>query len=176
MNPSIASNWSQWAGAANSRLKRILNLFSATDAAYVAQFVVAAKRVTDAVNVFDARISDFRNNDAPATYTSMIQQAGQRHEGRPVAFNSTKDVIENYGMIELYQLLERAKDPSIDLAPGTSGINTALLNAANRISQFYTWIGNEAYSDALDPTIGFSTRIAVRCPRADDSRLPESNR
>jgi len=158
-NPSIASNWSQWAGAANSRPPNASSPSSATDAAYVAQLVAGwVKRVTDAVNVFDARISDFRNNDAPATYTSMIQQAGQRYEG-PVAFNPTKDVIENYGMIELYQtVLERAKDLSIDLAPGTSGINTALLNAANRISQFYTLIGNEAYSDALDPTIGFSTQ------------------
>ncbi|HEY1050734.1 MAG TPA: hypothetical protein VGE39_13285, partial [Prosthecobacter sp.] len=156
---NVASNWSQWAGAANSRPPNVASSSAATDAAYVAQLVAGwVKRVTDAVNVFDARISDFRNNDAPATYTSMIQQAGQRYEG-PVAFNPTKDVIENYGMIELYQtVLERAKDLSIDLAPGTSGINTALLNAANRISQFYTLIGNEAYSDALDPTIGYSTQ------------------
>lgn len=155
----VAANWSQWAGAANSRPPNAASSSAATDAAYVAQLVAGwVKRVTDAVNVFDARISDFRNNDAPATYTSMIQQAGQRYEG-PVAFNPTKDVIENYGMIELYQtVLERAKDLSIDLAPGTSGINTALLNAANRISQFYTLIGNEAYSDALDPTIGYSSQ------------------
>ncbi|MBE2284564.1 MAG: hypothetical protein IAE77_13995 [Prosthecobacter sp.] len=156
---NVAANWSQWAGAANSRPPNASAPSATTDAAYVAQLVAGwVKRVTDAVNVFDARISDFRNNDAPATYTSMIQQAGQRYEG-PVAFNPTKDVIENYGMIELYQtVLERAKDLSIDLAPGTSGINTALLNAANRISQFYTLIGNEAYSDAIDPTIGFSTQ------------------
>lgn len=156
---NVAANWSQWAGAANSRPPNPSSPSAATDAAYVAQLVAGwVKRVTDAVNVFDARISDFRNNDAPATYTSMIQQAGQRYEG-PVAFNPTKDVIENYGMIELYQtVLERAKDLSIDLAPGTSGINTALLNAANRISQFYTLIGNEAYSDAVDPTIGYSTQ------------------
>ena len=153
------STWSQWAGAANSRPPNPSSPSASTDAAYVAQLVAGwVKRVTDAVNVFDARISDFRNNDAPATYTSMIQQAGQRYEGS-VAFNPTKDVIENYGMIELYQtVLERAKDLSIDLAPGTSGINTALLNAANRISQFYTLIGNEAYSDALDPTIGYGTQ------------------
>ena len=156
---NVASNWSQWSGAANSRPPNASSPSAVTDAAYVAQLVAGwVKRVTDAVNVFDARISDFRNNDAPATYTSMIQQAGQRYEG-PVAFNPTKDVIENYGMIELYQtVLERAKDLSIDLAPGTSGVNTALLNAANRISQFYTLIGNEAYSDALDPTIGYSTQ------------------
>lgn len=155
----VASNWSQWAGAANSRPPNAASPSAATDAAYVAQLVAGwVKRVTDGVNVFDARIADFRNNDAPATYTSMIQQAGQRYEG-PVAFNPTKDVIESYGMIELYQtVLERAKDLSIDLAPGTSGVNTALLNAANRISQFYTLIGNEAYSDALDPTIGYSTQ------------------
>ncbi|WP_395738915.1 hypothetical protein [Prosthecobacter sp.] len=158
-NPSVSTSWSQWSGAANSRPPNAASPSAVTDTAYVAQLVAGwVKRVTDAVNVFDARISDFRNNDAPATYTSMIQQAGPRYEG-PVAFNPTKNVIENYGMIELYQtVLERAKDLSINLTPGTSGVDTALLNAANRISQFYTLIANEAYSDALDPTIGYSTQ------------------
>ncbi len=147
------SDWSAWAGAANSREPT-----SPTDPPYVAQLVPGwIKRVTEAVNLFDARYDDFRNNDAPATYTSALQQAGQRWEG-PVAFNPNKDAIENVGLIELYQtVLDRAEDFTIASAPGTDGVNTALLNAANRIAGLYTLFGNEAYADALDPTIGYRT-------------------
>lgn len=153
-----AGNWSAWGGAANSREPKPASPSAAEDIAYVAQLAPGwIKRVTDGVNLFDARIRDFRNNNAPATYTSMIQQAGQRWEG-PVAFNPQKDAIENFGLIELYQtVLDRGMDLSIDLAPGTNGVNTALLNAANRIAGLYTLMGNEAMADAADPTVGFST-------------------
>ncbi len=147
------TEWSSWAGAANSREPK-----TNTDPPFVAQLVPGwVKRVTEAVNLFDARYDDFRNNDAPATYTSALQQAGQRWEG-PVAFNPNKDAIENVGLIALYQtVLDRAEDFTIASASGTDGVNTALLNAANRIAGLYTLFGNEAYSDALDPTIGYST-------------------
>ena len=138
--------WSDWAGAANS-----------SPSNYQAQLAEGwIKRVTNAINPFEARIRNFSTADSPATYVSMIQQAGPRYEG-PVAFNPDKDVIENVGLIELYQtVLERGEALSIDLGPGnsTSGVVTALLLAASRISQFYTLLGNEAYTDALDPTIG----------------------
>jgi hypothetical protein len=155
----VSSNWSQWAGAANSRPPVPASPSAATDVAYVPALVEGwIKRVTNAVNAFDARITDFRNNNAPATYTSMIQQAGQRFEGA-VAFNPAKDVIENYGLIELYQtVLDRGKLLSVDVGPGTSGVNTALLNAANRIAGLYSLLGNEAYGDAVDPTIGYGTQ------------------
>lgn len=153
-----AANWSAWGGAANSREPKPASPAATVDIAYVAQLAPGwIKRVTDGVNLFDARIRDFRNNNSPATYTSMIQQAGQRWEG-PVAFNPQKDAIENFGLIELYQtVLDRGMDLSIDLAPGTNGVNTALLNAANRIAGLYTLMGNEAMADAADPTVGFST-------------------
>lgn len=109
------------------------------------------------MNAFDARIRDFRNNTAPSTAVSMLQQAGGRWEGN-VAFNPAKDVIENYGLIELYQtVLNRAADLSINLQPGSSGVNTALLNAANRIASLYTLLGNEAATDAMDSAVGFGT-------------------
>ncbi len=152
------SGWSAYAGAANSRPPDQSSPSVATDVAYVAQLVPGwVKRVTEAINLFDARFDDFGNNSAPATYTSAIQQAGQRWEG-PVAFNPNKDAIENVGLIELYQsVLDRAEDFTIAAASGTDGVNTALLNAANRIASLYTLLGNEAYADALDPLIGFST-------------------
>jgi hypothetical protein len=153
------ASYAQWAGAANSRPPVLSSPSVATDAAYVAQLAEGwIKRVTNAVNPFDARIKDFRSTDAPSTNVSMLQQAGGRWEGN-VAFNPSKDAIENYGLIELYQtVLNRGADLSINLQPGTSGVNTALLNAANRIATLYSMLGHEAATDAVDPTIGFGTQ------------------
>ena len=159
-NESAAdASYAPWAGAANSRPPVLTSPSVATDAAYVAQLAEGwIKRVTNAVNPFDARIKDFRTTDAPSTNVSMLQQAGGRWEGN-VAFNPGKDAIENYGLIELYQtVLNCGADLSINLQPGTSGVNTALLNAANRIATLYSILGHEAATDALDPTIGFGTQ------------------
>lgn len=143
--------WSGWTGAANGY---------PCDAPpnYQPQLVEGwVKRVTGNVNQYDARISDFSTDGAPATYVSMLQQAGQMYEG-DVALNADKDVIENTGLIELYQtVLNRASGLSIDADQTSVGVTQALQNAASRITQFYTLLGNEAYSDALDPTIGFSS-------------------
>ena len=48
---------------------------------------------------------------------------------------------------------------SIDLSRpiSTPGIANALQLASTRLSDFYNILGNEAYSDALDPTIGFGS-------------------
>jgi hypothetical protein len=148
-DPDNPASWSQWAGAANSRPEK-----------YIPQLAEGwVKRVLNGINPFEARINNFYNSEAPATYVSMIKQAGPRYEG-PVAFNPSKDVIENVGLIELYQtVLNRAKSLSIDLEQPTctSGITNAILLATTRVSTFYNLLGNEAYNDALDPTIGFGT-------------------
>ncbi|ETR73548.1 MAG: hypothetical protein OMM_00861 [Candidatus Magnetoglobus multicellularis str. Araruama] len=148
-NPDDSSSWSQWAGAANSNPER-----------YIPQLAEGwVKRVLNGINPFEARISNFYNTDSPATYVSMIRQLGPRFEGA-VAFNPAKDVIENVGLIELYQtVLNRASSLSINLEQPvcTPGITTALLLASTRISSFYNLLGNDAYTDALDPTIGFGT-------------------
>ena len=149
--PGCWSTWSTWAGAANNNPAKDV---------YKAQLSEGwIKRVIDRVNLFEARISDFHNNDAPATYNSMIQQAGQGYNGA-VALNSDKDVIENVGLIQLYEtVLERGKMLSVDHSTPTSNtqVNNALQLAATRLAQFYTLLGNEAYVDSLDPTIGFTT-------------------
>ena len=146
---SISNCWSDWAGAANSR-----------PGDYQAQLAEGwVKRVINAVNPYEARITSFNNIDNPATYVSMIQQAGQRYEG-PVALNPDKDIIENFGLIELYQtVLDRAKDLSINLEEpvSTPGIVATLLLASSRIADFYKILGDEAYTDALDPTIGYAS-------------------
>ena len=89
----------------------------------------------------------------------MLAQLGQRYEG-PVALNPDKNVIENVGLIELYRtILERAKSLTIDLSRPISSpaIANALQLASSRLGGFYTLLGNEAYADALDPTIGFGS-------------------
>ena len=144
----------EWAGAGNS---------PSVDVVYLPQLAQGwIKRVLDRVNPFEARFNDFRNTEVPATYASMILQAGQKFEG-PVALNPDKNVIENVGLIELYEtVLDRGLNLSLGLSSpiSTPGINNALMLAATRISDLYMLLGNEAYSDAQDPTIGFGSESA----------------
>ncbi|WP_035610765.1 hypothetical protein [Haloferula sp. BvORR071] len=143
-----------WAGAGNSQPFVDADLDGFPDfRAQLAQGWI--KRVLDAVNPYEARIRDFEG-DAPATVSSMIAQFGARYEG-PVALNPDKNVIENVGLIELYEtILNRGKGLSVDLSQpvSTPAISNALQLASTRISDFYTLLGNEAYTDSLDPTIG----------------------
>lgn len=152
---TVAGNWSDWAGAANSSI-RDLDGDGRPD--YRAQLAMGwVKRVLDAINPYEARIRDFGKSTSPATGASLVQNLGSPFVG-PVALNASKDVIENLGLIELYEtVLKRARDLSIDGASptATSGINAALLLASTRLSEFYTLLGHEAWDDALDPTIGF---------------------
>lgn len=146
----------EWAGAGNSTPN---DLDGDGEPDYQAQLAQGwVKRVLDAVNPYEARIRDF-TGDSPATYASMIRQFGQRYEG-PVALNPDKDVIENVGLIELYgTVLDRARSLSIDLSTpvSTPGITNALLLASTRLADFYMLLGNEAYSDAQNPAIGFGS-------------------
>lgn len=147
-NPEIPF---EWAGAGNSR-----------PGDYRAQLAQGwVKRVLDAVNPYEARIRDF-TGDSPATYASMIRQFGQRYEGA-VALNPDKNVIENVGLIELYStVLDRAKALSLDLPTHVNGpgITNALLLASTRLADFYMLLGNEAYTDAQDSTIGYGSDSA----------------
>ena len=146
-----------WAGAGNSDPFNDFDLNGVND--YAAQLVQGwIKRVLDAVNPYEARIREFEG-DNPATITSIISQLGPRFEGR-VALNPDKDVIENVGLIELYDtILDRARSLSIDLSRPVSSpaIANALQLASTRLADFYTLLGNEAYVDALDPSTGFGS-------------------
>lgn len=148
-----------WAGAGNSQPFVDADLDGYPDfRAQLAQGWI--KRVLDAVNPYEARIRDFEG-DAPATVSSMIAQFGARYEG-PVALNPDKNVIENVGLIELYEtILNRGRNLSVDLSQpvSTPAISNALQLASTRISDFYTLLGNEAYTDSLDPTIGIGSDV-----------------
>ncbi|MAT46027.1 MAG: hypothetical protein CMO35_01200, partial [Verrucomicrobiaceae bacterium] len=145
----------QWAGAANSP-----QLQADGSKRYIPQLVMGwVKRVLDRINPYEARYTDFFSNESPATYSSQIQIAGAPFAGR-VALNSDKNVIENTGLIELYEtVLARARELSIDNSSNpvsTDGINQALLLAATRLSVLYELLAREAYSDAQDSTITVS--------------------
>lgn len=147
----------EWAGAGNNDPFNDFDLDGYPD--YLPQLASGwIKRVMNAVNPYEARIRDFEG-DSPATVSSMLQQLGPRYEG-PVALNPDKDVIENVGLIELYEtVLNRGRELSINLSNpvSTPAIANALQLASTRISDFYMLLGNEAYSDAMDPTIGFGS-------------------
>ncbi|MFO1460141.1 MAG: hypothetical protein U1G08_12105, partial [Verrucomicrobiota bacterium] len=149
-------SWSDWAGAANSSP----TTNSAGQPAFRPQLATGwVKRVFNRLTPYEARFNDFRNNPSPATYASLIQQAGPPPRGS-VALNSDKNVIESAGLLEIYQtVIDRAKALSIDATQpvNTPGIAAALMLGTTRISQLYKLLGDEAVSDAFDPTIGFGT-------------------
>ncbi len=147
-----------WAGAGNSDPFNDFDADGFPD--FRAQLAMGwIKRVLDAVNPYEARIRAF-DGESPATISSMISEFGARFEG-PVALNPDKNVIENVGLIELYEtILKRGRDLTIDLSRpvSTPAVANALQLASTRICDFYTLLGNEAYTDAIDPTIGFGSK------------------
>lgn len=139
-----ATPWSAWAGAPGG------------DRGQLAEGWV--KRVVGGLNPFEARTRDFHGAET-ATYASMIRQAGRRYEG-DIPFNPAADSINSVGLIEAYEtVLRRGRRLSIDAVPPVNfgPANDALLLAAGRIADLYLLLGNEAFADAADPTIGFPT-------------------
>jgi hypothetical protein len=138
----------QWAGAANSP-----QLQASGAHRFLPQLLMGwVKRVLDAVNPYEARYSADFSGDSPATYSSMLIEAGRPYNG-PVALNSAKDVIENVGLIELYEtVLQRARDLTAN-QPSDAGINQALLLASTRLAMLYGLLGSEAYADAQNPSL-----------------------
>ena len=112
------------------------------------------KRVVRGINPFDQRFNDFHNNEVD-TFSSMLIQAGTRYEG-DIALNS--DNVGGVGLIAAYTtVLNRGKKLSIEGIPAVNfdPANNALLFAASRVSDLYMLLGNEAFADSTDPTIGF---------------------
>ena len=119
------------------------------------------KRVIDGLNPLEARVTDFRNNVTNTT-VSMLSQFGGRFDGA-IAMNSDPANLNALGLISAYEtVLNRGREFSIDAVPPQNygPTNDALLNISSRLATFYLAIGNEAYADAVDPTIGFSTKSA----------------
>ena len=112
------------------------------------------KRALNGINPFEQRIKNLQDNEVN-TVVSLISQAGARWVGEvPLNLQNVND----YGLIEIYEtILKRGEMLSINANLNYSPANDALLLAAGRISDLYMALGNEAYADAQDPTISFST-------------------
>ena len=111
------------------------------------------KRVLRGVNPFRQITTDFHSG-ALDTTANMITQAGSRWEG-DIALNCLPG--NNFGLIEAY---ETVLNRGIDLSIGAGFVladDTALRLAAGQLVDLYMLLGNEAYADAQDPTIGFGT-------------------
>ncbi len=114
------------------------------------------KRVLNRLDPYEARFEDFRNSEVNTT-ASIIRLLGERYEGN-IAFNDDPTYLESLGMIELYEtILNRAMDLSINRGVENADVNSALLLVSSRLAQFYQILGQEAFADASDPTIGFDT-------------------
>ena len=58
------------------------------------------------------------------------------------------------GLIDIYEtVLNRGKGMSIDANTNDPDTNNALMLAAGYLNDLYTFVGNEAYADAANPTI-----------------------
>jgi hypothetical protein len=112
------------------------------------------KRVLAGINPFNQRVNDLFNNQVN-TDVSLLTQAGRRWEG-DVALNL--DSINNYGLIEIYEtVLRRGRSLSIESGYNYGPANDALLLAAGYLNDLYMMVGNEAWADAANPTIGIGT-------------------
>ncbi len=142
------SNWSLWAGQPG-----------ATPIAPRAQLAEGwVKRVLARLNPFEARVQDF-GQAATNNFASMLIQLGERYAG-PIALNNDPNNLNSIGLIEAYTtVMRRAMQLSADATPPIDygPANAAILLVASRLVDFYTLLGNEAYADAQDPTIGIDT-------------------
>jgi len=142
------THWSLWAGQPGST--------PLEPRAQLAEGWV--KRVVTALNPFEARVKDF-HKAATNTFASMIEQIGPRYEG-DIALNPSAENLNSIGLIEAYEtVLHRARELSIDGTPPVDydPANSAILNVTSRLADFYLLLGNEAFADAEDPTVGIST-------------------
>lgn len=113
------------------------------------------KRVLAGINPIDQRTTDLFNNQVNTT-VSIIAQAGHRWEG-DIALNL--NTINNYGLIEIYEtVLKRGESLSINAGINYGPANDALLLAAGYLSDLYTYLGNEAWANSLNPTIGVGSQ------------------
>ena len=116
------------------------------------------QRILNALTPFEQRMRDLYNNPVE-TQVSMISQAGPPYEG-DVALN--QENLENVGLIQLYQTVLNRAERVLDMAGlHDAAANQQLLLAASRLNDLYMLLGNEAYADAMDPTIGFGSTMTL---------------
>jgi hypothetical protein len=142
--PACAAPASDWTGAPGSE-----------PGAPVAKLAEGwVKRVVRNLNAFETRVTSFHTSPTN-TYSNMLVQLGPRYEG-DVAFSNDPDYLNHIGLIEAYETVVRRAfklTEGLDYEPA----NQQILLAASRIADFYTLLANEAYADAVDPTVALGT-------------------
>ena len=114
------------------------------------------QRVLNNVTPFAQRMRDLASNEAE-TPVSMIVQAGAPYEG-DVALN--QDNLASVGLIQLYEtLLSKAESMSLAVGINDPDANKQLQLAVARLADLYNTLGDEAWTDALNPTIGFGANF-----------------
>ncbi len=114
------------------------------------------QRVLNNVTPFAQRMRDLAENEAETAVT-MIRQAGAPYEG-DVALN--QDNLTSVGLIQLYEtILSKAESMSLQLGISDADANKQLQLAVARLADLYNLLGDEAYTDALNPTIGFGANF-----------------
>ena len=109
------------------------------------------QRVLNNITPFNQRMTDLYENKAE-TAISMIQVAGKPYTG-DVALN--QDNMTSVGLVELYEtILNKAESLSLTLGVDDTDANKQLLLAVERLQDLYVLLGDEAYTDAKNPTIG----------------------
>ena len=115
------------------------------------------QRVLNNITPYTQRMDDLEQNGVD-TAVSMLRMAGPPYEG-DVALN--QENLAEVGLIQLYQTLLN-KGESLSLAQGIdiAEANDQLMLAVERLTELYTILGDEAYADALNPTIGFGSNFS----------------
>lgn len=140
----LAGTWSEWTrpALAEGWIKRVIKGNNEFNLGLVTQVEELFRSYQTATN---------------RVLATMIGLAGGAYEGN-VALNlsSAKDA----GLIQIYETVLRrgislsiGGTPPLDYDPA----NTALLLAASRLAYLYGLLGNEAYADAVDPSLTFGT-------------------
>ncbi len=111
-------------------------------------------RVTQALDPVAGETQNLYQNAANTT-ASLIALAGARWNGN-VPLNAAS--LTNNGLIQLYEtVLNVGKGLSINAGINYGPANQALLTAAGYLNDLYTTLGNDAWANSLNPTIGFGT-------------------
>ena len=112
------------------------------------------ERVVAGVNVFDDYLDNFRNAK-PDAVVSAVSRAGPRYRG---ATPLNVDALSRLGLIEVYEtVFRRGKALGLDLGVNDAPLNESLQTFAGRLSDLYLVLGDEAYADAVDPTIALQS-------------------
>ena len=135
-NGAVSTNWSAWANPI-----------------FAPGWI---KRVTQNIDPVAGQTQNLYKNPATTT-ASIIALAGSRWVGN-VPLNAA--TLTNNGLIQVYEtVLNLGKSLSINAAPAINfgPANQALLLAAGYLNDLYTTLGNDAWANSLNPTIGFGT-------------------